>query len=115
MTINITMPTVPKSKTHKLYNLILPISLSRRQVLLGYKKRGFGVGKYNGFGGKVEHGESIVASAQRELNEESGIQCTIEQLQHHAVLLLETLADDEAMVLEIHVFVCTEWEGTEIE
>lgn len=33
------------------------------RVLLGMKKRGFGMGKYNGFGGKVEPGESIEAAA----------------------------------------------------
>ena len=30
------------------------------KVLLGMKKRGFGKGKWNGFGGKVEHGENII-------------------------------------------------------
>ena len=29
-------------------------------ILLGLKKRGFGTGKWNGFGGKVQPGESIV-------------------------------------------------------
>lgn len=35
------------------------------QVLLGMKKRGFGEGKWNGFGGKVEKGETIFEAAQR--------------------------------------------------
>lgn len=30
------------------------------KILLGYKKRGFGMGKWNGFGGKVEPNETIV-------------------------------------------------------
>ncbi|KAA8893144.1 hypothetical protein FN846DRAFT_980196 [Sphaerosporella brunnea] len=104
-------------KAHKLYNLILPISLARRSVLLGYKKRGFGVGKYNGFGGKVDAGETIVASAARELEEESRLVCSEQQLMHHAILLLETVAPDaeEEMILEIHVFVCTEWQGEVVE
>jgi len=29
------------------------------KVLLGMKKRGFGVGRWNGFGGKVNEGETI--------------------------------------------------------
>ena len=37
------------------------------------KKRGFGEGKWNGFGGKVDPGESIIEAAQRELEEECGI------------------------------------------
>ena len=36
------------------------------------KKRGFGEGKWNGFGGKVEEGETILQAALRELKEECG-------------------------------------------
>ena len=35
------------------------------KVLLGLKKRGFGVGFWNGFGGKVEKGETIEGGARR--------------------------------------------------
>lgn len=35
------------------------------EILLGLKKRGLGVGLWNGFGGKVEVGESIVSAAKR--------------------------------------------------
>ena len=43
-------------------------------VLLGMKKRGFGVGKWNGFGGKVENGKTVVFDgAMRELQEECSI------------------------------------------
>ena len=38
-----------------------------KQVLLGMKKRGFGVGKWNGFGGKLEPGESFAEGAVREV------------------------------------------------
>ncbi len=34
-------------------------------ILLGLKKRGFGSGKWNGFGGKVEANESIEEAAKR--------------------------------------------------
>jgi 8-oxo-dGTP pyrophosphatase MutT (NUDIX family) len=36
------------------------------RVLLGEKKRGFGEGYYNGFGGKVEKAETILEAAKRE-------------------------------------------------
>ena len=40
---------------------------------LTQKKRGFGIGKYNGFGGKVEAGETTREAASRELLEESNL------------------------------------------
>lgn len=39
----------------------------------GRRHQGFGTGYWNGFGGKVEPGESVEAAAQRELQEEAGI------------------------------------------
>ena len=42
-------------------------------VLLGKKRRGFGVDKWNGFGGKVRSGESLRQAAVRELQEEVGL------------------------------------------
>ena len=44
-----------------------------RRVLLGMKKRGFGVGKYNGFGGKIDPGETVAQAALREMREETGL------------------------------------------
>ena len=35
------------------------------KVLLGLKKRGFGMGLWNGFGGKIEHGETNNEAAAR--------------------------------------------------
>ena len=35
------------------------------RVLLGYKKRGFAQGRWNGFGGKVQPGENIEDAAVR--------------------------------------------------
>ncbi|KAJ7039911.1 NUDIX hydrolase domain-like protein [Mycena alexandri] len=43
------------------------------KLLLGYKKRGLGIHRYNGFGGKVEAEESTLDAALRELKEEAGI------------------------------------------
>jgi 8-oxo-dGTP diphosphatase/2-hydroxy-dATP diphosphatase len=40
-------------------------------LLLGMKKRGFGAGRWNGFGGKVGEGESVKDAARRELLEEA--------------------------------------------
>lgn len=43
------------------------------KILLGRKKRGFGVRKWNGFGGKIENGEDFLDCAVRELWEETGL------------------------------------------
>jgi len=40
------------------------------QVLLAMKKRGFGVGRWNGVGGKPDEGETIEQTAVRETQEE---------------------------------------------
>ena len=53
--------------------LTLCIVQEGSKVLLGMKKKGFGQGRWNGFGGKVEIGETIEEAAHRELQEEAGI------------------------------------------
>ena len=56
----------------------------KNKLLLGMKKQGFGAGKYNGFGGKIEHNETPEACAIREVHEESGI--SVHSLNHVAGL-----------------------------
>lgn len=46
-------------KKTKLFTLMF-LANSEGKLLLGMKKRGFGSGKYNGFGGKVEKGETVM-------------------------------------------------------
>jgi 8-oxo-dGTP pyrophosphatase MutT (NUDIX family) len=43
------------------------------EICLAMKKRGFGMGRWNGAGGKVEEGESYEEAAIRETNEEIGV------------------------------------------
>ncbi|MBI1975164.1 MAG: 8-oxo-dGTP diphosphatase [Parcubacteria group bacterium] len=70
------------------------------RVLLGMKKRGFGVGRWNGFGGKVQEGETIDEAAKRELKEEAGVEVGgIEKL---GVINFEFQGNSE--LLEVHVF-----------
>lgn len=54
------------------------------QVLLAMKKRGFGVGKWNGPGGKVNPGESPVEALVREVREEIGV--TVREPQDRGVI-----------------------------
>ena len=70
------------------------------QILLGYKKRGFGAGKWNGFGGKLEEGESMEQCARRELQEEAGIEVESMSLRGIINFRYQTLP----RALEVHVF-----------
>ena len=54
-------------------HLTLMILKRDGKLLLGVKKRGFGMGKINGVGGKVEPGESVRDAAIRETFEEIGV------------------------------------------
>lgn len=56
------------------------------RLLLGRKKRGFGVSKWNGFGGKIEVGETISQCAIRELQEETGLIAKEENLDFVGIL-----------------------------
>jgi 8-oxo-dGTP diphosphatase/2-hydroxy-dATP diphosphatase len=51
------------STTRKI--LTLAIVRKKNSLLLGLKKRGFGEGKWNGFGGKVEKDETVSEGAIR--------------------------------------------------
>lgn len=84
------------------------------RVLLGYKKAGFGAGRYNGFGGKVQAGETVAAAAARELTEEAGIRVLDRCLRQVAHLTFQFPAMP-AWNQVVHVFVATEWEGQPVE
>lgn len=70
------------------------------QVLLGMKKRGFGAGKWNGFGGKVGLDESIEDAARRELMEEAGLSAG--PLEKVAIMDFEAAGRPE--INEVHIF-----------
>jgi 8-oxo-dGTP diphosphatase len=57
-----------------------------RQVLLGRKKKGLGLGNIVGLGGKLEPGESALDAAVREVEEESGLTVTADALTAMGVL-----------------------------
>lgn len=87
--------------------LTLVVVTKDDQILLGMKKRGFGAGRWNGFGGKVEAGETLEAAAIRETEEEANI--TPEALEARGVLLFKWT--DRPEILEVHVFHVTKWSG----
>lgn len=87
--------------------LTLVVAIREGGVLLGMKKRGFGAGRWNGFGGKVEAGESLEAAAIRETREEASI--TPEALEAYGVLTFQWKGKPE--VLEVHVYKTTKWQN----
>jgi 8-oxo-dGTP pyrophosphatase MutT (NUDIX family) len=82
-----------------------------REILLGMKKARFGAGKYNGFGGKVEEGESIAGATVREMREETGVRVRPEDLERvgHLTFLFPYKPEWEQVV---HVFTARTWQGT---
>lgn len=91
--------------------LTLCVVLEGDQIILGMKKRGFGVGHWNGFGGKVEEGEDVPSAAKRELKEEINIEA--EEIEPAGILHFSFLNDPK--ILEVHVFKVTKFSGTPTE
>lgn len=81
------------------------------QILLGMKKRGFGAGRWNGFGGKVNEGETIEEAAKREVEEEAGIK--LNNITASGVIEFEFLGDPE--ILEVHFFRSEDFSGEPTE
>jgi len=77
-------------------------------VLLSEKKRGFGKGFLNGYGGKVSEGEQVEEAAARELNEESGLTANPKEFNKVAVI---DFFDGDEHIFECHVFFISKWEG----
>lgn len=110
--------TMPKSWQNEL--IPLPGSVSSFEIqatlvlvirdgslLLGMKKRGFGQGLWNGFGGKIHSGESAQSAAIRELNEESKL--TAVKLEKAGTLSF--IFDSQAPSIFGHIYTCTEFKG----
>lgn len=79
-------------------------------VLLGYKKEGFGTGKYTGFGGKVEAEETVYGAAARELEEETGLRVALEKLRRVGDLTFVFPAKTD-WSQRVHVFQAGSWQG----
>eukprot|EP01116_Phalansterium_solitarium_P003619 TRINITY_DN14433_c0_g1_i1.p1 TRINITY_DN14433_c0_g1~~TRINITY_DN14433_c0_g1_i1.p1 ORF type:complete len:173 (+),score=50.03 TRINITY_DN14433_c0_g1_i1:159-677(+) len=84
------------------------------RVLLGFKKRGFGAGKWTGFGGKVNClEETVEEAAARELMEEASIEAV--DLECRGVLQFEFAPPLNTAPHSIHVFAATAFRGQPLE
>ena len=77
------------------------------KILLGMKKRRFGVGRWNGFGGKVEQGETIEEAAVREFKEESCVE--VLEISKRGILNFEF--ENNSEILEVHIFSIDKFKG----
>ncbi len=72
-------------------------------VLLGLKKRGYGEGKWNGIGGKLQPGETVLEALIRECQEEISVLPT--SFKKVGVLTVERAK------MCVHVFTASSWQG----
>lgn len=80
------------------------------EVLLAMKKRGFGEGRWNGVGGKVEAGETIESAMIRETQEEIGVTPT--SFEKVGDIRFNEYFKGERTLMHVHVFIADEWKGT---
>ena len=96
----------------KLLSLIFVLDPKQRNVLLGLKKRGFGQGRWNGFGGKLIQGETMAACAARELDEETSLKIHKNHIQPRGKLkftmltggMIDKDTGKVSSVLHVHLF-----------
>lgn len=94
--------------------LCFPIDSAKSRVLLGLKKRSFGMGKWNGFGGKISDGETIPAATVRELFEECQITANENDLQHAGELTFLS-ENKQTGNWQVHVYTLQKWTGKPVE
>ncbi len=92
--------------------LTLGYLLKENEICLAMKKRGFGEGNWNGYGGKLEEGETIEQATVREIQEESGV--TVLESHLDKVAIVEFFFKD-GKHLEVHTFFIRTWDGTPVE
>lgn len=89
--------------------LVFVFDLENR-ILLAMKKRGFGAGKWNGAGGKIDAEETVTEAAVRELHEETGVAISPESLEPRGILHYHFLQKPE-WDRDVHVFVSHGYKG----
>jgi ADP-ribose pyrophosphatase YjhB (NUDIX family) len=100
-------------ETHPDIRRTLVFFIKDDQILLAMKKRGFGAGKWNGVGGKIEVGESLEDALVRESIEEVGMK----PLAWEPVAELDFIQDamTDPWHMYVHAYISYEWEGEPTE
>ncbi len=84
----------------------------RKEILMAMKKRDFGKGFINGFGGKLEGNETLEECLIREGQEEIGI--ALKDFYEVAILRF-TFPHKEEWNQEVHVYFSEVWDGEPVE
>jgi 8-oxo-dGTP pyrophosphatase MutT (NUDIX family) len=80
--------------------------LKDNQICLAMKKRGLGVGLWNGTGGKIQEGETVIEAAKREAKEE--LLVDLEKLEPRGRVLF---VFEDGLEIDVHLFLCRKWQG----
>ena len=83
--------------------------VKKDKVLLAMKKRGFGVGKWNGVGGKVSENEEIKDATVREAKEEIGVSINPADLKSRGSIKFSFDGKSD-WDQEVHIFITEKWE-----
>ena len=83
------------------------------EILLAMKKRGFGEGKYNGVGGKIENGETPEEAMLRETQEE--ISVTPTKYEKVGFLEFDEYYKGKKEKVAFHLYIVNEWTGDPTE
>ena len=95
-------------------NLVFLIKPTEQKILLAMKKRGFGVGKWNGVGGKVQGAETIKEAAIREAREEISVELKENDLAGVAIIDF-SFENKPEFDQQVHVFFTEKWQGEPVE
>lgn len=93
--------------------LTLLFLLRDNEVLLAMKKRGFGAGRWNGVGGKLDPHETTEQAMIRECQEE--IDVTPTEFQQVADITFHEFHDGAASDMAVSVYTATAWQGEPTE
>ena len=83
------------------------------KILLAMKKRGFGEGKYNGIGGKIEKGETSEMAMVRETEEE--ISVTPTKYEKVGIIEFDEFYKGNKENIVFHLYMVYDWKGTPSE
>ena len=93
---------------------VLGYLIKKDEILLAYKKRGFGKGLYNGFGGKREKNESFEETLIREAKEELNI-TPLAFDKKAEILFFDLIENSFKKEFKVKVYLIYKWKGKPTE